>query len=91
MNIDKETIQALKERAKEMLNNDYSRKIGDEEIHTIICEWENTLSELEIYKKIAMRLAKEILSIHHPMFNMVTVKNMEILIENARKEVENES
>ena len=51
MNIDKETIQALKKRAKEMLNNDYSRKIGDEEIHTIICEWEYTLSELETYKK----------------------------------------
>jgi hypothetical protein len=51
---------------------------------------ENTLSELETYKKIAKRLAKEILSIHHPMFNMVTVNNMEILIESARKEVENE-
>jgi hypothetical protein len=44
--------------------------------------------ELETYKKIAKRLAKEILSIHNPIFNMVTVNNMEILIENARKEVE---
>ena len=46
--------------------------------------------ELETYKKIAKRLAKEILSVYPPIFNMVTVKNMEILIDIVRKEVEKE-
>lgn len=46
-------------------------------------------SELETWKKIAKLLAKKILSIHHPMFNMITVNNIDELIECARKEVEN--
>lgn len=43
-----EIINGLKQRAEEMLKNDYSRKIGDEEIYTIICEWEKTL---DLYNK----------------------------------------
>ena len=50
-------IETLKERAKEMLDNNYSRKIGDEELYTIICKWENAAKELETYKKIAKKLA----------------------------------
>jgi len=60
MNIDKETIQALKQRAKEMLNDDYSRKIGPEEIYTIICEWKKTLKELEIKDKIINEMAEDL-------------------------------
>jgi hypothetical protein len=51
-------------------------------------EKRNLKSELETYKKIAKLLAKKILSIHHPMFNMVTINNIDELIEGARKEVE---
>ena len=53
-------IETLKERAKEMLDNNYSRKIGDEELYTIICKWENAAKELETYKKIAEKLAEYI-------------------------------
>ena len=45
---EEKNIIALKQRAEEMLKNDYSRKIGDEEIYTIICEWEKTL---DLYQK----------------------------------------
>ena len=46
MNI--EIIKSLKERAKEMLEDNYDRKIGDEEIYTIICELENLLGSLNL-------------------------------------------
>lgn len=48
MSEEEKNIIVLKQRAEEMLKNDYSRKIGDEEIYTIICEWEKTL---DLYKK----------------------------------------
>ena len=43
MSEEMKNIIALKQRAEKMLKNDYSRKIGDEEIYTIICEWEKIL------------------------------------------------
>lgn len=48
MNEEMKNIIALKQRAEEMLKNDYSRKIGDEEIYTIICEWEKNF---DLYNK----------------------------------------
>lgn len=45
---EEKNIIALKQRAEEMLNNNYSRRIGDEEIYTIICEWERIL---DLYNK----------------------------------------
>ena len=60
MNEEMKNIIALKQRAEEMLKDDYSRKIGDEEIYTIICEWEKTFDlydkekeEKERYKRLA--------------------------------------
>ena len=38
--MNKEIILALKQRAQEMLKDNYSRKLWDEEIYTIICELE---------------------------------------------------
>ena len=49
MNI--EIIKSLKERAKEMLEDNYDRKIGDEEIYTIICELENSYTAYEKEKE----------------------------------------
>lgn len=49
MNI--EVIKSLKERAKEMLEDNYNRKIGDEEIYTIICELENFYTAYEKEKE----------------------------------------
>ena len=49
MNI--EIIKALKQRAKEMLENNYNRKIGDEEVYTIICELENFYTAYEKEKE----------------------------------------
>ena len=46
-----ETIKQLKKRAKEMLHNNYKRKIGDEEIYTIICEWGNALNLIDKLQK----------------------------------------
>ena len=61
MNI--EIIKALKERAKEMLEDNYNRKIGDEEIYTIICELENFYTayekEKEKNKKIKWKPIKD--------------------------------
>ena len=48
MSEEMKNIIALKQRAEKMLKNDYSRKIGDEEIYTIICEWEKNF---DLYKK----------------------------------------
>ena len=46
-----EIIKSLKERAKEMLEDNYDRKIGDEEIYTIICELENFYTAYEKEKE----------------------------------------
>ena len=70
------------------VNDDEVKKMPKQVHKDISMAIENVLKELETYKKIARRLAKEILSYHDPIFNMVTVNNMEVLIEAARKEVE---
>lgn len=54
MNI--ETIKALKERAKEMFEDNYNRKIGAEEIYTIIVELENFYTAYEKEKEKNMEL-----------------------------------
>ncbi len=59
MNI--EIIKALKERAKEMLADNYNRKIGDEEIYTIICELENFYTAYEKEKEKNKELTDEYL------------------------------
>lgn len=38
--MNKEIILVLKQRAKEMLEGNYSRRLSEEEIYTIICELE---------------------------------------------------
>ncbi len=38
--MNKEIILELKQRAKEMLEGNYSRRLSEEEIYTIICELE---------------------------------------------------
>ena len=55
-----EIILALKQRAKEMLEGNYIRKIGDEELYTIICEWENCFKENEINHKTACENATSV-------------------------------
>ena len=97
--ISKDIVETLKQRAKEMLNDDYSRKIGDEELYTIICEWENSLKELETYKKIVEKLAKELIknannqycqySKEYCLNNMLLCKNC--VLDWARKEVEKDA
>ena len=57
MNI--EIIKSLKERAKEMLEDNYDRKIGDEEIYTIICELENFYTAYEKEKEKNKNLEQE--------------------------------
>lgn len=56
MNI--EIIKRLKERAKEMLEDNYDRKIGVEGVYTIICELENfyTAYEKEKGENVKLRL-----------------------------------
>lgn len=49
--MNEEIILALKQRAKEMLEGNYDRKIGDEELYTIICEWENDFKLLNHMSK----------------------------------------
>lgn len=56
MNI--EIINSLKERAKEMLKDNYDRKIGDEEIYTIICELENFYRAYE-KEKVGRKVAQD--------------------------------
>lgn len=58
--MNEEIILALKQRAKEMLEGNYERKIGDEELYTIICEWENCYKENEINHKTNCENAKDI-------------------------------
>ena len=57
MNI--EIIKSLKERAKEMLEDNYNRKIGDEEIYTIICELENFYTAYEKEKEKNKKLSEQ--------------------------------
>ena len=59
MNI--EIIKTLKERAKKMLEDNYDRKIGDEEIYTIICELENFYTAYEKEKEKREKLEYEAL------------------------------
>lgn len=61
--MNEEIILALKQRAKEMLEENYERKIGDEELYTIICEWENCYKENQIISKINCENAKSVLDI----------------------------
>ncbi len=68
MNI--EIINSLKQRAKEMLENNYNRKIEDEEVYTIICELENFYTAYEKEKEKNKELEKkldEISEIHFPI------------------------
>lgn len=51
-----EIIKNLKERAEEMLDGNYYRKIGDGEIYTIICELENFCTAYEKEKEKNMEL-----------------------------------
>jgi len=55
-----EIIKALKERAKEMLEDNYKRRIGDEEIYTIICELENFYTAYEKQNKIIDLMARDL-------------------------------
>lgn len=64
--MNEEIILALKQRAKEMLEGNYKRKIGDEELYTIICEWENCYKENEMNHKTACENAKSVLDIEKP-------------------------
>lgn len=64
--MNEEIILALKQRAKEMLEGNYERKLGDEEIYTIICEWENCFKENEINHKTACENAVSVLRIEKP-------------------------
>ena len=87
--ISKDIVETLKQRAKEMLNDDYSRKIGDEELYTIICEWENSLKELETYKKIAEKLAEDKIIPKCKNCSEDTHECTECALEWARNEVKN--
>ena len=58
--MNKEIILSLKRRAKEMIDGDYSRKIGAEEIYTIICEWENAIEVNEEHQKINGELQEKL-------------------------------
>ena len=78
MNI--ETIKALKERAKEMLEDNYNRKIGDEEIYTIICELENFYTAYEKEKEKNER-AEELYMQHNPMIIDI-LKECDYMIKN---------
>lgn len=80
---------AEKDKLLELANNKISELVPlKNEAYEKYCEMSK---ELETYKKIAKRLAKEILLQYPEMFNMVTVNNIEMVIDEARKEVENES
>lgn len=78
MNI--EIIKALKERAKEMLEDNYKRKIGDEEIYTIICELENFYTAYEKQNKIIDLMAEDL---------KTPVNSKEWIIEYYKKRCEN--
>lgn len=86
-----EIILALKERAKEMLENNYNRKIGDEELYTIICEWENCYKENEMYRKTNNENVKSVLDIEKLYYEQkelleYTLKRFEEVLNEGRLE-----
>ena len=79
-----ENIKSLKERAKEMLEGDYTNAIGTEELYTIICEWENALSELEKWRKIKQELIK----VNKKIYDVEAIEELIEEICNKDKELE---
>ena len=86
MNI--ETIKTLKERAKEMLKDNYNRKIGDEEIYTIICELENFYTAYKKEKRLAETNLKDSKEFQDNMCNHRCILNSEV--EELEEELEKE-
>ena len=86
MNI--ETIKTLKERAKEMLKDNYNRKIGDEEIYTIICELENFYTAYKKEKRLAETNLKDSKEYQDNMCNHRCILNSEV--EELEEELEKE-
>ena len=86
MNI--ETIKTLKERAKEMLKDNYNRKIGDEEIYTIICELENFYTAYKKEKRLAETNLKDSEEFQDNMCNHRCILNSEV--EELKQELEKE-
>ena len=80
MNI--EIIKSLKERAKEMLEDNYDRKIGDEEIYTIICELENFYTAYEKEKEKNKELTERVLKLESDKFwdNVVSKNKIKQII-----------
>lgn len=72
-----EIILALKQRAKEMLEGNYDRKIGDEELYTIICEWENDFKLLDYMSK---RFEEALNDMHLELMLSVVIKKDNISI-----------
>lgn len=86
-----ENILALKQRAKEMLEGNYTRKIGDEELYIIICEWENCFKENETNHKTVCENAKSVLDIEKPYKEQkelleYTLKRFEEVLNDGRLE-----
>ena len=86
-----EIILALKQIAKEMLEGNYTRKIGDEELYTIICEWENCFKENETNHKTCCENAKSVLDIEKPYKEQkelleYTLKRFEEVLNDGRLE-----
>ena len=75
MNI--EIINSLKQRAKEMLENNYNRKIGYEEVYTIICELENFYTAYEKEKETSHYIQSQ-LDIANAKLVEEKEKNMEL-------------
>ena len=86
MNI--EIIKSLKERAKEMLEDNYDRKIGDEEIYTIICELENFYTAYKKEKRLAETNLKDSKEFQDNMCNHRCILNSEV--EELEEELEKE-
>lgn len=75
-----EIISALKQRAKEMLDENYTRKIGDEELYTIICEWENCYKDSELLNYTLKRF-EEVLNdgrLEYMMYAVLKKENMSL-------------
>ena len=85
MNI--EIIKSLKERAKEMLEDNYDRKIRDEEIYTIICELENFYTAYEKEKEENEQWKKYATN---DLENQITERNNKIFKIEAELEKEKE-
>lgn len=81
-------IKDLKQRANEMLNDNYERKIGDEEIYTIICELENFYTAYEKEKEKNKELTERVLKLESDKFwdNVVSKSKIKAKIEELEKE-----